>query len=73
MPLVLLDLEVLETHTDDFVYLLAAKVAAEGAGLLGSGKGILDEPFRGDGRCVYRAWSRSTLYALCSWSACWKD
>jgi hypothetical protein len=38
-PPVLLNFTALETHTDEFVYLLAAKVAAEGAGLLGSGKG----------------------------------
>ena len=41
VPIVLLDLEVLDRHTDGSIDALTAKVAAEGAELLGSGKGAL--------------------------------
>lgn len=67
-PLVLLDPEVLGVHTSVLIYVLAAKVAAEGAELLG--REFLDKPFREDGS-VYSAWSHSTWCALSSRSDSW--
>jgi hypothetical protein len=42
---VLLDLKILKKHTDDLIDALTEKVPADNAGLLGLGKGILDQSF----------------------------
>ncbi|KAH6629290.1 hydrophobic surface binding protein A-domain-containing protein [Boeremia exigua] len=53
-PIVLLDLKILKKHTDDLIAALTLKVTAENAGLLGLGKGILDQSFD-DAIAVYSA------------------
>lgn len=53
-PIVLLDLEVLKKHTDELIDALTTKVTADNAGLLGLGKGILDQSFD-DAISVYSA------------------
>ncbi|KAF1925077.1 uncharacterized protein M421DRAFT_264523 [Didymella exigua CBS 183.55] len=44
-PIVLLDLKILKKHTGGLIDALAVKVTADSAGLLGLGKGILDQSF----------------------------
>ncbi|KAF9697744.1 hypothetical protein EKO04_004249 [Ascochyta lentis] len=53
-PTVLLDLKILKKHTDDLITALTPKVTADNAGLLGLGKGILDQAFD-DAIAVYSA------------------
>ncbi|KAJ4983671.1 hypothetical protein SVAN01_10829 [Stagonosporopsis vannaccii] len=53
-PIVLLDLKILKKHTGDLIAALTAKVTADNAGLLGLGKGILDQSFD-DAIAVYSA------------------
>ncbi|KAF2633993.1 hypothetical protein BU25DRAFT_486969 [Macroventuria anomochaeta] len=44
-PIVLLDLKILKKHTDDLIAALTLKVTADNSGLLGLGKGVLDQAF----------------------------
>jgi hypothetical protein len=53
-PIVLLDLKILKKHTNELIDALTAKVTADNAGLLGLGKGILDQSFD-DAIAVYSA------------------
>lgn len=46
-PIVLLDLKVLKAHTDDLINAVTVKVTPDNAGLLGFGKGIIDQAFDG--------------------------
>ena len=41
----LLDLKVLKAHTDGFIDAVTVKVVPASAGLLGLGKGIIDQAF----------------------------
>jgi hypothetical protein len=42
---VLLDLKILKAHTDDLIDAVTAKVTEANAGLLGLGKGVIDQAF----------------------------
>lgn len=50
----LLDLKILKKHTDELIDALTTKVTEDNAGLLGLGKGILDQSFD-DAIAVYSA------------------
>lgn len=52
-PIVLLDLKTLKAHTDDLIDGVTAKVVPASAGLLGLGKGIIDQAFD-DAIAVYQ-------------------
>lgn len=44
-PIVLLDLKILKAHTDSLIDAVTDKVVPASAGILGLGKGIIDEAF----------------------------